>query len=415
MTKALTVFSDTLRPTDYYEMFKYGRQSTQNLSEKFMLETGPTLAQELGGSSTGKALSSFYQAIVNGKIKEQSVKELDKLGLIDRANVVKTKTGSIKGLLPGGVKGWELASHDPYAWVNDMLLPALHKHHIDSPEAIQAVIGTIFQQGTAAQMAGIFATQQPRIQKDWNLIHGARGLEAADTYMSKDPFMAWEGVTEQFKNLLAVAGGPLAQPAADGLNALAGSIVAIQNATKGHPLEATAGVGLGGLLLGYGSLKAGLWGLRRMFGPLASTGGETAATAAASGGWLASVLGPMALGIPSAIGAREVAKNPYGALGLSRFYGAPSMADEIGELFGAGSSRPHWSTSDIRSAVAPAEVKGSADLNVNVQVEPSDSFIARIISAIRNEINVFGAAEPGAGIGSTGSTGLSMPMAGPNP
>jgi hypothetical protein len=41
MAKAINVFGDTLRPTDYYEMFKYGRQATTNLSEKFMLETAP--------------------------------------------------------------------------------------------------------------------------------------------------------------------------------------------------------------------------------------------------------------------------------------------------------------------------------------------------------------------------------------
>src|SRR5579859_5807505 len=107
MAKAINVFGDTLRPTDYYEMFKYGRQSTQNLSQQFMLETAPTLAQELGGSSAGKAMSSFYQAIVGGRIKQQSLKELERLGLIDEDKVVKTKTGSLNGLLPGGVKGWQ--------------------------------------------------------------------------------------------------------------------------------------------------------------------------------------------------------------------------------------------------------------------------------------------------------------------
>jgi hypothetical protein len=221
MAKAINVFGDTLRPTDYYEMFKYGRQSTQALSEKFILETAPTLAQELGGSSTGKAMSSFYQAIVGGRIKEQSVKEMEKLGLINEDKVVRTRTGSIKGLLPGGVKGWQLAASDPYAWVNEVLLPALKSHGITSPEEIQGRIATIFQQATAAQMVSIFATQQARIEKDWNLVHGAKGLEAADIFQSKDPFIAWSGVTEQFKNLLAIAGGPLAEPAAKGLNELA--------------------------------------------------------------------------------------------------------------------------------------------------------------------------------------------------
>ncbi len=55
-----------------------------------------------------------------------------------------------------------------------------------------------------------------------------------------------------------------------------------------------------------------------------------------------------------------------------------------------------------------AEVKGSAELNVNVQVEPSDSFISRIVTAIENRINVFGG-----DVGTQGSTGKSMPEAVP--
>jgi hypothetical protein len=73
---------------------------------------------------------------------------------------------------------------------------------------------------------------------------------------------------------------------------------------------------------------------------------------------------------------------------------------------------PHFTTGDIRSAVGmpTTRVEGSADLNVNVVVEPSDSFVSRIISAIRNEINVFGGS-----VGTAGSTGLSMPEAVPGP
>jgi hypothetical protein len=423
MTKSLDAFSDTMRPTDFYEMFKYGRQATQGLSEQFMLETGPTLANELGGSSAGKAMSSFFQSIVGGRIKEQSVKELDKLGLIDRAHVVQTKTGSIKGLLPGGVKGWELASHDPYAWVNDMLLPALHKHGISKSEDVQAVIGTIFQQATAAQMAGIFATQQPRIEKDWNLVRGARGTEAWETFMRKDPFIAMQGVTAQFGNLLAIAGSPLAGPAAENLNKLAGAIVAIENATNNHPWAATAGVGAGIGLLGTGSLAASMWALRSLFGwgrNLASVagvanGGEAAAAAASSGGWLASVLGPAGLmmGAAGLMSRQSSDGGPtaYGARGTSGFGIGPVLLDALRSFTGNGGAPPHWSTSDIRSAIEgrPAEVKGSADLNVSVRVEPSDSFISSIISAIRNEINVFSGANPGGGVGTTGSTGLSMP------
>jgi len=432
MAKAINVFGDTLRPTDYYEMFKYGRQSTQNLSQKFMLETAPTLAQELGGSSAGKAMSSFYQAIVGGRIKQQSVKELETLGLIVPDRVVRTKTGSIKGLMPGGVKGWELAASDPYAWVNNVLLPALHAHGISSPQAVQAVIGTIFQQATAAQMAGIFATQQPRIQKDWNLVHGAKGLEAADAFQTKDPFIAMQGVTEQFKNLLAIAGGPLAEPAAKGLNDIASGLVALENAAKGHPVMAAGGLLAAITGAGYTAYKlstAALGGLFKLGRAAAGGAGATAVedlsaegaikamqaaqladAGAAGAGWLSSALLPLSL-LPAA-----AAGSIWAGGKAQQIFGDVDVGQKTGS-FAPGVGYVPSSFPSLSPNIPKPEVKGSADLNVNVQVEPSDSFISRIVTAIENRINAFGALgnEPGTGVGTAGSTGLSMPPAAPAP
>jgi TP901 family phage tail tape measure protein len=106
---------------------------------------------------------------------------------------------------------------------------------------------------------------------------------------------------------------------------------------------------------------------------------------------------------------------------------APAVTDAQSKASSVGRAVPPWVAKGIPdfnagdaaaviSSKPTAEVKGSADLNVAVQVEPSDSFISRIVQAIRNEINVFGSgASPGAGVGTAGSTGLSMPEAGPQP
>jgi hypothetical protein len=82
----------------------------------------------------------------------------------------------------------------------------------------------------------------------------------------------------------------------------------------------------------------------------------------------------------------------------------------IGWVPGMEPNFPHYSVDDVHRALGmpAAEVKGSAELSVNVQVEPSDSFVSRIVSALRNDINAFGG-----GAGSAGSTGLSMPEVAP--
>ena len=87
IAKGINVFGDTLRPYEYYEMFKYGRQASPGLSEKFILGTGPTLAQELGGEGFGAAVAQFNRLLVSGVGKKGSFEELARLGLIDKNDV----------------------------------------------------------------------------------------------------------------------------------------------------------------------------------------------------------------------------------------------------------------------------------------------------------------------------------------
>ena len=94
IAKGINVFGDTLKPYQYYEMFKYGRQATSGLSEKFILGTAPTLAQELGGSSYGRAVSAFNAAIVGGVMKTKAVDEFYRLGLLGDADVKTLKSAT---------------------------------------------------------------------------------------------------------------------------------------------------------------------------------------------------------------------------------------------------------------------------------------------------------------------------------
>jgi hypothetical protein len=48
----------------------------------------------LGGSSAGKALSSFYTQFVGGKMSNKAVEELEKFGLLDPSKIIKTLSNS---------------------------------------------------------------------------------------------------------------------------------------------------------------------------------------------------------------------------------------------------------------------------------------------------------------------------------
>jgi hypothetical protein len=256
VAKAMNTFGDTLKPDEFFNFAKYARQAGQNYTDRFLLGVAPTLMQEMGGKSAGEALSSFFQQFVAGKMPQYAAAMLDKYGLIaDRSKIEFNKAGKIKRLEPGAIKDFELAKLDPYRWIQEVYLPALAAHGITSKEQIANVTSTIASKRTTGQAMGIFATQQQRIEKDLAMTGGAKGLEAADTFVAHDPMMAWAAVTKQFENLLAVAGGPLAEPAAQGLNLLAGAITALERAAVSHPLGGAAGLAVA-LVLAAGALGA---------------------------------------------------------------------------------------------------------------------------------------------------------------
>jgi hypothetical protein len=335
MAKALNVFGDTLRPTDYYEMFKYGRQSTSRLGDRFMLSTAPTFAQEMGGASAGTALQGFFQTLVGGQMKDVAAKELDRLGLLDPGKVIKTKTGAVKGVSPGGVVQSNLAASDPYRWMNEVFLPALTKAKITDPEDVSNEIAAVFRRGNVAQLAGILLSQKSRIEKDAARIEGAQGLEASDTFLQKDPFMAWKGVTEQFNNLLSVAAGPLMQPAADAMNAIAGALSALAAVAVDHPMAASAGLLTA---VGAGATASFLAGRAALHGVGAAMGLTGAAeTAGAVGGgalpWMARAI--PGVGTAATIGTAAYyggqAASELGGIATGKYW-TPKMEGELAEI-----------------------------------------------------------------------------------
>jgi hypothetical protein len=385
MAKALNVFGDTLRPTDYYETFKYGRAATNALSDEFMLEVAPTFAQEMGGSSAGKAMSTFYGTLIGGKMKDVAAKEFVRLGLADPSKILRTKTGAVKGLLPNGIASGRMAAENPYEWVNKVLLPSLEAHGITDPDKIKDEIAVLFRDSTAAQMVSVLATQQSRIEKDRNLIRGAKGNDAAELFASKDPYIAMSGVTEQFKNLLQAAGSPLAETAANMLNRISEGLVHLGEAARDNPKTAAATLG-GTMAVGTAAGAAGTWGafklLRSIFAGggsdvlarVAVTGGE------AGGGFIGGTLLPIAA-LTAGILAASTKSGDVDDKDARRLRAEDEALARARGGFAGGDA-----TLNVRITL-PDGVKGEAQIENNIT---------------------------GLKIGTTGSVGKSMPEASPS-
>jgi hypothetical protein len=466
MAKAVNVFGDTLRPTDYYEMFKYGRAATNALSDDFMLKTAPTLAQELGGSSAGKALSSFYSQMVGGKMSNKSVEALEEYGLINPDKVIKTKTGNIKGVKPGGVAGEEYlrpGQTDPYLWINKVLVPALAKKGVTDPAKIQEVIAAVASQQTSAQMMSIFATQQSRIEKDQHLVGGAKGGAAAEEFQKNDPKVIRKSIGAQADNLLANTTEPIMPAANQGLNWLASGLSALAEHAKEKPEHIIAG----------GGWLAGMLSALSVDGVLKATekvSGGTSFITSKLAGSLAPVLGftQLASDIMDDHDTERLKRYEAGPrsrldrlAALDNGSGWGPARDELGhmkspglldryiwpeddgraaerarlnsELEGFGynpavtqgrwdtKGSPGWSIDDIRKATGigsaepvKAEVEGQAKVDVAVKVEASPSLLASIEQKIATAVMALRSTGTTAK-GSTGSTGQSAPDAAPSP
>jgi hypothetical protein len=457
MSKALNVFGDTLRPTDYYEMFKYGRAATNALSDDFMLKTAPTLAQELGGSSTGKALSSFYTQMVGGKMSNKAVEAMQEYGLIDPSKVIKTSTGNVKGVKPGGVVGSEYlqpGSTDPYAWINKVFLPALAKKGVTDPAKIQEVIAAVASQTTTAQMMSIFATQQSRIEKDRSLVAGAEGMSAADKFLAHDPKVAAKAIGAQIDNVLANTTEPMMPAVAQGMNWLSSGAAWMAQHAKDYPGHTAAGGLWGSALSGALSLDGGMAALGR-FG----VGSGSSFLLSKMVGAMTPMLAITQLASDSVTDDDIKRLKAYEAGPRSRFDALHAIDDseKAADIYGhgdpvydaqlkamndakratletelagfgynpdvtqgryGGQGSAGWSINDIRQATGiggsgepvKAEVEGNATLSTTVTVNAGDGFWASVEQKIDNAINAF-KSSGGTATGSTGSTGGSMPEA----
>lgn len=311
IARATNFFGHTINLEDYYQMAIRSKGAASRMSTDFMFGVMPTLASEMRGASAGNALYSFNRAIVGGAMKHSAIKTLADMGLVDESKVDKTKTGSIKGIRPGGIHGWQVAQSDPDRWVAEYLKPAFAKKGVTDPDKADAVLTSMFSSGTAAQFVKLLWNQAARIEKDRAGIARAEGLEAAERNQSRDTGTAIAGVNTAFQNLTATLTGPVLERAVPVINEVSGALNRLANWGQENPGQAGA-VGLATLGGATVAASAGAsWFLGRVGAALGLGGGGAggaAAAGAAGGAATGGLLGTLASG-----GAR-ILSSPFGMI-----------------------------------------------------------------------------------------------------
>ena len=256
--KAIQVMGTTINPDQIYQFDKYAKTAGATMSDRFLMTTGLSLSQEMGGSTAANDIFHAQKSIVGGfQNKHTPLREMVRLGLIDRDDVDFAKgSGEAKGLKPGskGVHDAALAQTDLDLWVYKTLLPALEKNGITGTQAQLAEVNKIFT-GGESDVISKFITQRSAFETHALAFPKASGLAATDQN-AQDAAVGLQSLNKAIENLAANVSVSAMAPIGTALTSLAGQVDRLAQAAKDHPeIALAAGTAAGaGALAGSGAL-----------------------------------------------------------------------------------------------------------------------------------------------------------------
>jgi hypothetical protein len=374
--KTIGAFSGSVTAQGSVQFAKRARSAAPGLSDRFIGGVYPSLSQKMGDSEAGTAVAAFHRAIVGGTMDDAALKEFTRLGLVDPNDLERSKKRSVtagveyKGLKPGkGLKGRELAYTDQDLWVQQYLLPALKKKGITSPEKIQQSLTVLFSKGTAEQLAGIYATQEPSIARDRASYTKAPGLGEADYVMAHNAQIQMTAATTQARDVLTTFTSNI-YGTGGALQGLGAKFAAVNEDLAKHKDGASQTAGELSVL---GIAAVGLGAIFRTIGlPLLSRAFMS------SGAGLA------------AYGAYQVLKPTPANAQDNEFARQKLYTPEFRSLSPMEKLRPDMSPARLGpgmlspqpSTPAIAELKGEADVRVKVEVAPSSDFVLKVEESV---------------------------------
>jgi hypothetical protein len=249
--KAKSLFPD-LTGENFRTYMQRANASKYGLSEDYLSSVVPTMMQHGGAPNFGVEQASAFSALIGGRQTKEAKAAMRAAGLLGKDNQL--------------IGSGEFVRH-PYQWTKKYLQPSLEKKGISMDEEHRGdVVETITKMFSNRKVADFFTSMLVNrgiIEKDKELLKGAKGTEGADQARREDAFQASTAITTQLKD--AAASFLKLQPVIDGMNALADRMSkAISGFDKGTPAEKTgamAGVGL----LGGGAAAAGVLGAKGLY------------------------------------------------------------------------------------------------------------------------------------------------------
>ncbi|MFA3133724.1 phage tail tape measure protein [Acinetobacter pittii] len=176
--QVITATGGRVQAEEWLNATKRGGIAVQGLTNEALYYKMEPIVQMMGGHGYGNAAMSAYQNIYQGRTTQRAAKNLDKFGLIgDYSKVKHNKTGDLSYLDIGAIKGADLFKKDQFAWMEQVLIPAINAKGITRDEDVVDAIGSLFSNRTASNLFSQMYMQRENIHKNIKLNKGAANID----------------------------------------------------------------------------------------------------------------------------------------------------------------------------------------------------------------------------------------------
>ncbi|WP_111895915.1 phage tail tape measure protein [Acinetobacter sp. MB5] len=179
--QVITATGGRVQAEEWLNVIKTGGIAAKGMDNKAFYYKMEPLVQEMGGFRVGTSMMSAYQNLYQGRTTQRAAANLDKFGLIgDYSKVKHNKTGDLSYLDIGAIKGADLFKKDQFAWMEQVLVPALNAKGITKEGDVMDAIGSIFSNRTASNLFSQMYMQRNQIHKNAKLNEGANNIDQLD-------------------------------------------------------------------------------------------------------------------------------------------------------------------------------------------------------------------------------------------
>lgn len=179
--QVITATGGRVQPEEWLNATKRGGLAVQGMTNEAFYYKMEPLVQMMGGHGYGNAAMSAYQNIYQGRTTQRAANNLAKFDLIgDPSKVKYNKTGDLAHLDIGAIKGAALFKKDQFAWMEQVLIPAINAKGITKEDDVVDVIGSFFSNRTASSLFARMYAQRENIHKNMKLNAGADNIDQLD-------------------------------------------------------------------------------------------------------------------------------------------------------------------------------------------------------------------------------------------